>query len=220
MRSKIERIRHMSLSWRSCYYIRRQLKSHFLVTGFPQSAIYTTEGTRGGCAPRGGQSMRRPIPIFATLVNITARILISSFLHFALPGGISGGHAQDIRSWRLKRESGLVPSRDGISIKKKKKSSEITHSIGRVIAAVKVAVQLWTCKLSACETSCVHFRILLRGGDKRSANGPDYKCGTVKLNLNFPLPLPHTNNINVLKLCSKQEKEWNTYSRLCCIIQD
>lgn len=36
MRSEIEKIRHMSLSWRSSYYVD-PFESYFLVTGFPRS---------------------------------------------------------------------------------------------------------------------------------------------------------------------------------------
>lgn len=43
MRSEIEKIRHMSLSWRSSYYVA-PFESYFLVTGFPWVAASYTGG--------------------------------------------------------------------------------------------------------------------------------------------------------------------------------
>lgn len=97
-------------------------------------------------------------------MNITARILISSFPHFAVPGGISGGHAQDIRSWHLKRESGLN-SLESISIKK---NVTKLYSAGRVIAGVKFGVQLSECaslvhvKRVVC-TSAYSYAAMIKG---------------------------------------------------------
>lgn len=126
MRSEIEKIRHMSLSWRSSYYVV-PFESYFLVTGFPQS--YTNR-RHTAADERRGLKYERPICTPAPLVDITVRILISSFLHYVVPRGISGWHpCRDLRPWhmRLKCESGRIPStrervaESGVSMCRKKK---------------------------------------------------------------------------------------------------
>jgi len=61
MRSEIEKIRHMSLSWRSSYYVV-PFESYFLVTGFPWSQPYTSR-KHAAADERRGLKYERPIAL-------------------------------------------------------------------------------------------------------------------------------------------------------------
>lgn len=171
MRSEIEKIRHMSLSWRSSYYVA-PFESYFLVTGFPWSQSYTLSRRHAkGRAPR--VEIWETYRALAPLMDITVRILISGFLHsFSSRGEFPVTPVWDLRPWhmRLKRESGRIPStraresrESGINVIKKKKKKKVegicetSYRVGFSVLPNTNAKNLNTCG-TLCALPCTPTR--------------------------------------------------------------